>query len=356
MTYEGFPHLIGWELTLACNLRCMHCASSAGAARRNEFTLEESLALCDQFPELLVTEVIFTGGEPLLNPGWPAIAAKLRDLEIKTGVVTNGLPINQDVVQRMLDTGLNSAGTSIDGPEAVHDRIRGVSGAFRKTLLGAEHMVKAGIDLTIITSVTALNIALLDEMYALVSSLGAWKWQLQPLFPTGRGSNSSSLQLSPEHFLQLGRFIREVSSHATVPKVVPADSCGYFSELDLEEFGWNGCTAGRSSLGIMSDGRVKGCLSWPDWTVEGDLRKDDLWTIWFRPSAFQCLREFSAEDMRGSCQGCELAMECGGGCEAMSLATTGGWHSDPYCYRRFLKYASVPELTGLSLLPASIQT
>ena len=62
MGFESFPYVIGWELTLACNLRCRHCASSAGSPRGQELTLEESLAICDQFPALLVNEVIFTGG------------------------------------------------------------------------------------------------------------------------------------------------------------------------------------------------------------------------------------------------------------------------------------------------------
>src|SRR5689334_17492757 len=57
MGFEGFPLIVGWELTLACNLRCRHCASSAGLPRDNELTIEESLAICDQFPPLLVQEV-----------------------------------------------------------------------------------------------------------------------------------------------------------------------------------------------------------------------------------------------------------------------------------------------------------
>ncbi len=339
MAFEGFPHLIGWELTLACNLRCRHCASSAGVARRQELTLQESLDLCDQFPELLVCEVIFTGGEPFLNPGWAAIAAKLHDFKIKTGIVTNGLSISDDLIHRMKDCGLKSAGISIDGPADIHDRIRAVPGAFSKTVSGAQRLVAAGIDLTVISSVTGLNITMLDPMLELVRSLGAWKWQLQPLFPTGRGNADRELHLTYDQFLQLGRFIRErgVTNGKQWPRIVPADSCGYCSELDLEEYGWSGCTAGRSSVGIMSDGRVKGCLSWPDWTVAGNLRKEDLWTIWFRPSSFAHLRDFSAEHVDSVCGGCDRLPDCGGGCEAMSLAATGKWHSDPYCYRRLLQ-------------------
>jgi len=338
MGFESFPYVIGWELTLACNLRCRHCASSAGSPRVRELTLQESLAICEQFPALLVNEVIFTGGEPLLNPNWAAIAYRLRDLEIRTGVVTNGLPITEELVRRMKDCELRAAAVSIDGPEPIHDRIRCAVGVFRKTLRGIELLARGGIGITIITSVTALNIALLDEIYELVRSLGAWKWQLQPLFPLGRGTSDQELRLSDDDFLKLGEYIHCLigRTDGRGPKVVPADSCGYFSYLDPDEFGWHGCNAGRYGCGIMSDGRVKGCLSWPDWTVEGDLRRDDLWTIWFRPGAFAPLREFTAADMRGTCRGCEVATQCGGGCEAMSLAASGDWHADSYCYRRLL--------------------
>ena len=106
MSFEGFPFIIGWELTLACNLRCRHCGSSASQPRTNELTLEESLAVCDQFPELFVQEVNFTGGEPLLRPDWKRIATHLGKLGIKTKILTNGLTLNPDTVAKMKDVGI----------------------------------------------------------------------------------------------------------------------------------------------------------------------------------------------------------------------------------------------------------
>jgi radical SAM protein with 4Fe4S-binding SPASM domain len=340
MGFEDFPYVIGWELTLTCNLRCRHCASSAGERRHQELSLEESLNVCDQFPALLVQEVIFTGGEPLLNPNWETIALRLNDLGIKTGIVSNGLPLTETVVKRMNNSGLKAAGISIDGPESVHDAIRGCPGAFRKALEGIEHLASANIDITIITSVNGLNVSRLDEVYEIVRMVGAWKWQLQPLFPLGRSCADDELRLSDEDFLHLGEYILALinRTNGNGPKIVPADSCGYFSSLDPKGFTWLGCPAGRFECGIMSDGRVKGCLSWPDWTVEGDLRKDDLWTIWFRPSAFKHLREFTIADTGGSCRTCDRAAECRGGCQAMSIAAAGAWHADPYCYKRLLEH------------------
>ena len=59
---------------------------------------------------------------------------------------------------------------------------------------------------------------------------------------------------------------------------------------------------------------------------------DDLWT----PGAFKQLRDFAQMGVTGTCSGCDVAAQCGGGCQAMSLAATGGWHADPFCYRRIL--------------------
>jgi radical SAM protein with 4Fe4S-binding SPASM domain len=339
MPFEGFPFVVGWELTLDCNLRCRHCASSAGTHRGGELTLDESLAICDQFPALLVQEVIFTGGEPLLSPNWFAIASRLKVLGIQAGIVTNGTVVSDDVVGQLVDCGITAAGVSIDGPEAVHDSMRGHAGCFRKASQAVQRLVKGNVATTVITSVTSLNIDLLDEVYELVKSLGAWKWQLQPIFPLGRAYTNSELHLGENEFIRLGKYIYDSieKKNTNRPVIVPADSCGFCSDLDREEFGWHGCPAGRYECGIMSDGRVKGCLSWPDSTVEGDLREADLWTIWFEPGAFSRLRGYTADDVSGSCKGCEQAQECGGGCQAMSLSATGTWHADPLCYRRLLE-------------------
>ncbi|MBN2535346.1 MAG: radical SAM protein [Spirochaetales bacterium] len=339
MDYKNFPFVIGWELTLRCNLQCKHCASSAGYPRDNELTLDESLSICEQLPDLLVNEVIFTGGEPLLYKNWHTIALALHNCGIKTGMVTNGLLIDDKIIENMKKSGMNCIGISIDGIGELHDRLRCFPGAFEKIIKNIENLRRNNINITVITSITHENILKLDDIYHLITQLGAWKWQLQPIFPLGRGNGNSHLHLTEEQFVSLGKYIFHLQPVALKKglEIVPADSCGYFSSLDIPEFNWQGCGAGRFSCGIMSNGYIKGCLSWPDTIIEGDLRKDDLWTIWFRPDSFSKQRFFSKEDMNGNCIDCEVAMECGGGCQAMSLAKTGMWRADPYCYRRILK-------------------
>jgi len=332
--FEGFPFIIGWELTLACNICCRHCGSSAGLPRANELTLEESLAICDQFPPLLVQEVDFTGGEPLLRPDWPRIASHLGKLGISTRILTNGLTLGPDTVAQMKDAGIASVGISLDGLEETHDYIRGHKGFFRLVLAAIDRALNSGLSLTVITTINALNLDQLPSLFTLLHSLGVSRWQIQPIFPLGRSSQATELQLTDQAYMQIGSFVQHWGSKAEEVgmEVGPADSFGYFTELDTRKPPWRGCPAGLVACGITSDGKIKGCLSLPDEVIEGDLRQHDLWDIWFDPHSFAYTRQFSVEKLGPNCRSCNKAEQCHGGCSTMSYGNTGNFHNDPYCF------------------------
>lgn len=334
MGFEGFPFIVGWELTLACNLRCRHCGSSAGLPRAKELTLEESLAICGQFPALLVQEVNFTGGEPLLRPDWPKIAAHLRKLGVSTKILTNGLTLGPDTIAQMKEVGIAGVGVSLDGLEATNDYIRGRVGLFRRVLTGIDRVLNAGLPLTVITTVNALNLNELPSLFASLRSVGVSRWQIQPIFPLGRVHKASELQLREQAYMQLGTFVKQWGLQAEEAglEMLPGDSFGYFTELDTREPPWRGCPAGLFSCGITSDGKIKGCLSLPDEVIEGDLRQHDLWDIWFHPGSFAYTRQFSTEELGSACHSCDKAEQCHGGCSAMSYGSTGSFHNDPYCF------------------------
>lgn len=334
MGFDGLPFIIGWELTLACNLCCRHCGSSAGLPRDHELTPDEALYLCSQFPQLLVQEVDFTGGEPLLRRDWPIIAADLGKRGIKTKIITNGILLNADSILTMKDVGIAGVGVSLDGLETTHDRIRGRKGLFRIVRTAIEQLLKADMSVVVITTVTELNINELPSMSDCLKSMGVASWQIQPIFPYGRGCESAELLLSDKGYMQLGNLVRSwtIPSQKNSLEVLACDSFGYFTDLDTREPAWHGCPAGLLSCGITSDGKVKGCLSLPDEAIEGDLRRHDLWELWFHPDAFAYTRKFSPKVVGQFCQSCDRVSQCRGGCSAMSYGTTGLFHNDPYCF------------------------
>lgn len=334
MGFEGFPFIIAWELTQSCNLQCRHCWSSASLPRTGELTLEESLAICDQFPALLVQEVHLTGGEPLLRPDWQKIAHYLSTLGIAAKIFTNGLALTPDKVAQIKDAGIAAVGVSIDGLEPTHDHIRGYPDLFRYVLAGIERVQNADIPLIVITTANALNLPELDALRELLRSLGIRTWQIQPILPLGRSHKSTELHLSEHEYQELGTFVQywmQKTDRAGM-EIQPGDSYGYFTEYDLREPPWQGCPAGLFSCGITSNGQVKGCLSLPDQLIEGDLAKRALWDVWFDPNSFAFTRQFSMAKMGIACHSCERADQCRGGCSAMSFGSTGSFHNDPYCF------------------------
>lgn len=345
MAFERFPIVIGFELTLACNLRCKHCASSAGHPRLNELSLDEILNVCDQFPDLLVQEVDFTGGEPLLRADWYRIATYLRKLNIPVRIVSNGVLL-KDNISRLVDAGIATVGVSLDGLEATHDRIRERPGLFRQIISGVEAALAADIPIAVLTAVNNYNVSELPKLYTILQRLGVRHWQVQPIFSRGR-AREGELNLSESSFLELGEFIHShvASSCGAVGfSMMPADGLGYFTELDTRDPAWQGCGAGMSTCGITADGKVKGCLSLPDHIVEGDLRKRDLWSIWFDKASFIYTRGFSLGELGENCTNCEFGEQCRGGCSVMSYAATQQLHNDPYCFHRILSHGGWPGL------------
>ncbi|MDH3892660.1 MAG: radical SAM protein [candidate division Zixibacteria bacterium] len=332
MTFEGFPLVIGLELTLECNLKCKHCASSAGQPRPKELKLDEILNICDDLPDLLVQEVDFTGGEPLLRTDWPIIAARLGELGISVRMVTNGVLLEKNIPP-LLDSGIATVGVSLDGLESTHDLIRERPGLFKRLISGIEASLAAGIPTAVLTAVNDLNVSELPTLLAFLQRLGVRHWQVQPTFSLGR-AHEGRVSLSESSFLEMARFIKRNSNGGKNDTVslMPADGVGYYTDLDTRDRPWAGCSAGRASCGITSDGKVKGCLSLPDDMIEGDLRTRDLWSIWFDDTAFSYNRCFSPKDLGKNCSGCEFGEQCMGGCLVMSHSATQQFHNDPYCF------------------------
>lgn len=333
MSFEGFPLIIGWELTLKCNLRCRHCGSVAGQPRENELTTEEALAICEQMPALLVQEVDFTGGEPFLRPDLPIISNKLRDLGINTNILTHGYGYSAEDIQNLKRAGISGAGISLDGIEKTHDYIRRSKGSFASAITTIKLLQDADLPFNVITTVNARNIGELEELHEKLALAGVRNWRLQAIIPMGRVKEEPELRISESEFRQLGSFIQRQKSMESDDslKIVCSDGLQYVAPSDNP---WLGCGAGIVTCGITSDGKIKGCLSMPDELVEGDLRKSSLWEIWFDPRSFAYNRDFAETDLGSNCSGCEKANECKGGCSTSSYVMTNAFHNDPYCFKR----------------------
>ncbi|MGK5627437.1 GTP 3',8-cyclase MoaA [Streptomyces sp. URMC 123] len=119
------------SLTDRCNLRCTYCMPEEGLqwlAKPDLLTDEEIVRLIRiAVTDLGITEVRFTGGEPLLRPGLAAIVARCAALEPRPtlSLTTNGIGLER-TAQALREAGLDRVNVSLDTlrPEVFHTLTR----------------------------------------------------------------------------------------------------------------------------------------------------------------------------------------------------------------------------------------
>jgi sulfatase maturation enzyme AslB (radical SAM superfamily) len=61
--------VVVWNVTRACNLKCIHCyAHAVGRSRERELTTEQAKTMIDDLAKFEVPVLLFSGGEPLVRP------------------------------------------------------------------------------------------------------------------------------------------------------------------------------------------------------------------------------------------------------------------------------------------------
>jgi radical SAM protein with 4Fe4S-binding SPASM domain len=287
-------------------------------------------------PNLLVQEVDFTGGEPFLRDDLFQILRRLKDLNIKTNIVTHGYGYSKEDISKLMDAGISGVGISLDGLQQTHDYMRRVKGSFDSVIKTIDILREKSLHFNVITTVSNRNLKELPELHTLLRDKGVQQWRLQGIIPIGRVNQLPELQLTDQDFHSLSNFIKQYNNRNTQNglEIICSDGLQY---IIPSKFPWEGCGAGIVTCGITADGRIKGCLSMDDSLTEGDLRDRSFWDIWFDDESFAYNRSFTIDDLGDNCTSCDKWSQCKGGCSSSSYATTGTLHNDPFCYYRIDK-------------------
>lgn len=338
-----------WELTLACNLACVHCGSRAGTPREGELSTEEALDLVRQLAEIGITEVTLIGGEAFLRRDWLVIAAEIARRGMACTVTTGGYRLTGGMAGRMREAGISRASVSVDGLEATHDRLRGKPGSWQSCWRAIGHLRSAGIAATCNTQINRLTAPELQPLYELLAAAGIGAWQVQLTVPMGNAADNTGLLLQPPELLEVFPVLAEIARRGRRDGLMlfPGNNVGYYGPYEKLLHGaeqptrWQGCQAGVSVLGIEADGTIKGCPSLPTAAYAGgNIREQSLKDIVrTSPELNINMRAGTPEGavhLWGFCAGCEHAPACRGGCSWTAHAFFGRSGNNPYCHHRAL--------------------
>ncbi|HMI88424.1 MAG TPA: radical SAM protein [Polyangiaceae bacterium] len=343
---EARPIVAVWELTLRCDLACSHCSSRAGRARPDELSTAEALDLVRQMAELGVLEVTLIGGEAYLRDDWATIVRAIRQSGMECTMVTGGRGMTAERARAAKAAGLMSVSVSVDGLVATHDALRGLAGSHRAALEAMAHLARAGVQVSANTQIGRRNRRELPDLFELLAAAGAHSWQLQLTVASGRVADDPTLLLEPYHLIEVMPAIARIHRRARAVdvRIFPGNNLGYygpFESLLRSEFPGQrkgSCPAGRSVLGIESNGAIKGCPSLPsDAYVGGNVRHHQLRDIWERAEPLRFTRDRTVTELWGHCKDCYYADDCLGGCSWTAHSLLGRRGNNPYCHHRALE-------------------
>ena len=363
------PTFVQLKVTNLCNLRCPMCSqwgdtgiyrsdaspSSATDGTREHARIRELIGLKRQLSladyvrlldEIAAFQPIVSlfGGEPFLYPDLLPLVREVKKRGLTCTVITNGGRLEQNA-RELVESGIDSIAVSIDGPPALHNRIRGQSDSYERAAAGVRAVSRWRAELgralpmlIAIVPITELNLTEIGPAIAALRDLPldtinvGLRWfvpkdagaRYEKVMQETFGVRASSWKGfdfewengNGEHAQQMADLVkllknlrrRRLAGSAVgkpwisfVPDVRPDDVPAYFSDFG-QVFGHSLCPVAWYFAQVEPDGEVCFCGDFPDYFI-GNVRKQAFDEIW-RGEKAQRFREKLAKEPLPICNRC----------------------------------------------------
>jgi radical SAM protein with 4Fe4S-binding SPASM domain len=274
-----YPPHMSLELTAACNLFCQYCYRESDATKQGHMPVKTLLKILANLEDAGLRSVELTGGEPLLNSGFEQILDFCSRRFEMVGVLSNGTLITEKLANKLAGIGNKlMISISLDSsiPE-IHDKRRGVFGAFQQTVTNIKKLATLGVAVRVSMVVDEANFAELEKTLLLAKELGARAFSYTPTLPLGRGKDCFSRAWSLG-FKEIADKEKELSErYRGFLGILPVDS---ICEIEGE----GGCGAGYRTFAMDPWGNIRPCATFDtNEIVFGNLLTQSLEEVFSHP-------------------------------------------------------------------------
>ncbi len=303
---------IFWECTLRCNLSCLHCGSDCRRESSvKDMPPQDFLSALDSVRNDIdphKTMIVLTGGEALLRKDLEEIGRRLYEREFPWGFVTNGMLLDKQRLNSLLDSGLRAVTVSLDGLEESHNWLRGIN-SFQKALQSIK-LLSAIPDLVfdVVTCVNQRNYHELSAVKELLIKAGVKRWRIFTIFPIGRARENGELQLTPNEFKGVFDFIKQTRSEN---RILLNYGCeGFLGSYEGEvRDNFFICRAGINIASVLADGSISACPNLRGNFIQGNIYRDNFAEVW--KNKYALFRDKSWTKT-GECASCSFFKYCEG--------------------------------------------
>jgi radical SAM protein with 4Fe4S-binding SPASM domain len=269
--------------------------------------------------------LIIRGGEPLLYPRISDLLAHIKSRGMFVSVETNGVPLKK-YAETLVRLNVNHLTISVDGPEEVHDLVRGVKGTFarlRKSLQELEKQEdKYGFKIhrSITCTVSGDNYRSLGAMADVTRALGFAGVCVVPYYyiPERQGLEYEKLMRKEfaceayswrgfhheESGVDVDVFLAELEEFNSKLGELPSYSYMPLTDDEYREWFSSSDTTVRQAecnniwgcLDVQPDGNVNFCVDFPDYSI-GNVADNSLHEMWHSERAWRFRELRSAREM-----------------------------------------------------------
>ena len=188
---ESHPLSVYWGVSNDCNFRCKYCYANCGSIidskTKSHLSVIEYQTIIDKVKEFGFKELVFTGGEPLLNKDVFNMASYAREKELYCGLLTNGSLIKGYNIDSFKI--FNYIKISLDSnKKQINDNLRG-NGSYDRIIESIKALKEKEINVDIGTVITKYNKGNLEELITFLhEEFGVKTHTLANHIPIGRGS------------------------------------------------------------------------------------------------------------------------------------------------------------------------
>lgn len=342
-----------WHITAKCENDCAHCYMKEEESYENEISNELSYDACTNILSDFATtlkrwempaRVVFTGGDPLLNPNLYKLISFAKELGFEVSILGNPDLLTTDIARKLKNLGVIRYQISIDGLEETHDRLRGRKGAFKNAIRAIRILNEVELPSVVMFTLSKENINDLIPVINLVANENVFLFDFARLVPIGNGREIGKNLISSNEYHDLlikiyqeylnlqEQGVRTIYGHKDHLWLLLFQELGLVRPLPSDEIIYNGCAIGLSILTILADGTVYSCRRLP--ITLGKVPEDKLTDIFIKSKELNELRDISRFI---KCSRCDLLRFCRG-CPAVSYAVNGDYFSeDPQCWKEIVK-------------------
>jgi radical SAM protein with 4Fe4S-binding SPASM domain len=319
-----------WHITHRCGNRCSHCYIKNYEQEEVDLTTAKKiLADFRNFSLALNAESVLaiSGGDPLLSGNFWKILKKAKTFCKRVVVLGNPELLTPQNIQRLKRNQIDEYQLSLDGMQITHDLIR-YKGSFKKTSKAIVDLLAAGIEVSVMSTVSARNYQDMISVMKHVYSLGGKYWTFSRWIPS-----HGDCGIAPKEYKKFLSDILSAHDEFNGVREFTTKDPLYAALLDRkdssEKFIEGGCSLGCSRLVMLPDSTIMACRRHPD----SSLGK------WDGPGSFldkflfheKMSRYRDIEKIEG-CKDCRFLYNCRG-CRAASFASAGKvFAKDPQCW------------------------